>query len=186
VLVVCGVLLAGACSVLARRQLGVLQLTSVLVAGEMALHVVFAWAAAPARSCLAAPPGAHAHHRDAGGPVPCEAGLAAEAAGGPPALPSLTMVAAHVVASALLALVLAAGERALWNLWSAWLRPALLLLDTAGVVLPASSGGPVPAGRATPVPRGVVLRGQPQRGPPGGPARAPLDRHVRRVPTSAH
>lgn len=78
------------------------------------------------------------------------------------------MVIAHAVAVVLMALVLAAGERAVWQLLQ-WLRPALRLIRAT---LPVKSCGPlVPVMAAGPVPRlsSADLSGPGRRGPPGRP-----------------
>jgi hypothetical protein len=93
------------------RRLGVLSLGAVLGGSQLVLHQGFT-ALAPSTGCavLAGPD----HHHVAAGLVSCaDHGLQT---GGHWPFSSALMVAAHVVATMLLAAVLAGGERALWFL----------------------------------------------------------------------
>ncbi|MEZ0493207.1 hypothetical protein AB2L28_13275 [Kineococcus sp. TBRC 1896] len=78
------------------------------------------------------------------------------------------MLAAHVVATVVTALVLASGERALWRLW-AWLAPLVVaLLAPSQVVaarLPRASRA---AFERRPVHEVVLVRALSRRGPPVG------------------
>jgi hypothetical protein len=92
--------------------------------------------------------------------------LAGSLHGGHPAQDSLTMLLAHALAVAATALVLAAGERALWQLLQ-WLRPALQILRAALAVVPLSRPRPVLVEIRPAVLRSSAdLSGSGRRGPP--------------------
>ena len=156
------------CAWVVRRRLSLPVLGGVLAAGQWALHHAFDLLEA---SCAPVGAGAaHAGHAAAG--VSCEpmatgAGLVA---GPHAAAPSWVMLLAHVAATAVTAVVLAAGDRALWALCEllATLLPALPRA-TAPVAVPARrSPDAAPAPRPR---RAVLLRVSPRRGPPTGGSR---------------
>jgi hypothetical protein len=150
------------CAWVARRRLSLPVLTVVLAAGQWALHHAFDLLGA---SCAPAAPAVHAGHAVAAGscePVTTAAGLVA---GRHLATPSWAMLLAHVAATAVSALVLASGERALWALCGllAALLPALPRA-AAPVAVPVRRAPDV---AAAPRPRrAVLLRVSPRRGPP--------------------
>ncbi|GAA6524698.1 hypothetical protein [Intrasporangium sp. DVR] len=94
-----------------RRQRGVRHLFPVLVAGQLAGHVVLAYLGSaltntsPAAGCTTV----HAHH----GPPLLDCGQAAAATSGHGATPTMTV--AHLGAALVLAVVLARGEALLWR-----------------------------------------------------------------------
>lgn len=116
---------------LARRQLSFPVLTTVLSAGQLLLHGAFSLFP-PAPSCAPSSPGTHSHHAVAAtacGPAATAGEQLAEAAGN-----GWPMSAAHLAAVFLTALLLARGEKALWQLL-AWLRP-LVRIPTPAVLAP--------------------------------------------------
>ena len=126
-------------------------------------------------SCLRGGGGGHLAHGAAavggcaaGSPMAGVSSAGAHAgmhAGGHPAGDSAAMVLAHAVAVVVTALVLAAGERALWQLLQ-WLRPALQLIRAALPVLPRRVT--VPVAVTVPLVRHCAadLSGFGRRGPP--------------------
>jgi hypothetical protein len=109
---------------LSRCRRGWLSIAGVLSAVQLVLHSWF-MAATPTAACVVHA-GGHAGHLGVAS-VRCEAGPGMAGMGlaaTPTAGASTHMVLAHIVAVAATALVLAAGERALWQLLQ-WLRPVL-------------------------------------------------------------
>jgi hypothetical protein len=109
-------------TVLARRRLNLASIATVLGAGQLALHAAFTAFPRPADHCTTTEMAAHGHHQVAGMPD-CVAGTMAMHA----VLPGPGMTAAHLVAVALTALLLAHGETALWRML-AWLAPLAFAL----------------------------------------------------------
>jgi len=150
------------CAWAARRRLSLPILAGLLAAGQWALHHAFDLLDA---TCAPATAPVHAGHAVAAGscePAVTAAGLLA---GSHSAAPSWAMLAAHVAATAVSALVLASGERALWALCGllAALLPALPRA-AAPVAVPVRRAPDV---AAAPRPRrAVLLRTSPRRGPP--------------------
>lgn len=151
------------CAWMARRRLSLPVLAGVLAAGQWALHHTFDALEASCATTIV--PAVHAGHTVAAGSCEPAAATAGLAAGQHLAAPSWAMLLAHVVATIASALVLAAGERALWALCGllATLLPALPRA-AAPVAVPARRAPDVPA---APRPRrAVLLRTSPRRGPP--------------------
>lgn len=150
--------------VLAGRRLGPVTVLAVLSFGQLALHQAFELFG----TVQCAPSGPMAEHAGHAGHLG-HAGHAAVAldcvsasahTGNSPG-----MLAAHVLATAVTALMLARGEAALWAL-AGWLRP-LVQLPTATaapvrVSLPINTQAPLPLYTA------YLVRLMPLRGPPAG------------------
>lgn len=118
---------------LSRRQLSLPVLASVLSAGQVLLHGAFSLSP-PAAACTPTGPAGHIHHTMAAtacAPAPAGGHLAEASGHGWP------MTAAHAAAVLLTALLLARGEKALWQLL-AWLRPL------AQIPAPATLPAPTP------------------------------------------
>ncbi len=118
---------------LARRQLSFPVLAAVLSAAQLILHGAFSLFP-PATSCASGPV-SHSHHAVTAtgcGPAAPAGAQLAEAAGN-----GWTMTVAHLGAMFLTALLLAHGEKALWQLL-AWLRPL------ARIPAPPTLPGPTP------------------------------------------
>ena len=150
------------CAWVARRRLSLPVLGGVLAAGQWGLHHALDLLEA---SCAPVAAGA-AHAGHAGAALPCEpVATAGLVAGRHAAGPSWAMLLAHVAATAVSALVLAAGERALWALCG--LLAALLPALPRAVVLIAVPALRSPDAAPAPRPRrAVLLRVSPRRGPP--------------------
>jgi hypothetical protein len=100
----------------------------------------------------------------AAGPAPADMPSMAMHSGGHMAGGSAAMVLAHAVAVVATALVLSAGERALWQLLQ-WLRPALQLVRAAPPAFPGRLA--VPVAVTVPLLRDSAdLSGFGRRGPP--------------------
>ncbi|WP_426998159.1 hypothetical protein [Pseudarthrobacter sp. N5] len=141
----------------------------VLGAGQLVLHEIFS---APVGTVSAADPGAPLHHAS-GGPV---AGPGSTAALLDPVQlsadhlhqldspASSVMLAAHVLATVAIALLLARGEAALWAL-AAWLRPLVRLPDA---IMPDAATAPAAAAApaVTTLRPWRNLRQDSRRGPP--------------------
>lgn len=185
--VVAAVFAAHAATALRLTRLGALGL---LGAAQLALHTTFGLlapgaAAAPGGSLASAAAHVHGGVRAAAPAAPPE--LAADlslrvpAAGaetawsmvsmasmGPStgsALDAAPMLVAHVVATALTAVVLASADRSLWLL-GAWLAPLVLLLVARVPLVPSRPGAPVPEAPGTAPHQPALSRGLTRRGPP--------------------
>ncbi|MDP5226607.1 MULTISPECIES: hypothetical protein [Arthrobacter] len=143
-----------------RFRLRLPAMTAVLGLGQLGLHEAFgALSATPVEI-----PGAGLHQHDGGAALVgtlqhLSSGMAAHDAAGH----SGAMLLAHAVATALMALLLAQGEAALWAL-AAWLRPLFRMLL---VLVPAHFRAPE-APHQLPLPRlpWRTLRRDRLRGPP--------------------
>jgi hypothetical protein len=149
-----------------RRFTG-LRIGGLLVAGQVVFHALFVVFGAPA-SCGPAL-GGHGHGTRASAAVTatsCGPAADAGAMAAHHAQVSVGMVAAHLVATVVVTLLLLHGERALWAVW-AWLTS----LATVPVVLSLLIGAPRPRpGRFFVAPAlAFVPRGRHRRGPPAGP-----------------
>jgi hypothetical protein len=134
---------------------------------QVFLHEAFMWLGSPA-ACVTAGKGAPAGMDMGRGPQPmldCATGLAQAGMGKTSMLAGAAMVTAHVAATAVMAALLAYGERVLWFL-AGWVRPRRWLRVVLPEIPPVrvgSSGAPrtllvqVACG-------GVGRRGPPQRG----------------------
>ncbi|WP_432510815.1 hypothetical protein [Kineococcus sp. SYSU DK001] len=148
------VLLVAVCLLPAGRRLSWPVLAALLGGGQFALHSLFETCAGPLYAVAST-----GHHQTL---VPLGQVVL-------PAVPSVPMTCAHVLATGLALLALLHAEGLLWSLW-AWLRP---LVRVARAVAPPVTG-PRPRVRAQerPRPRWVVVRRVRRRGPPGVPALA--------------
>ena len=109
-------------TVLARRRLSLPSITGTLGAGQLALHTAFTSLPGPAEHCTASVGiAAHGHHQSQTVPDCATAGAGLLALH-LPAFPGPAMVAAHILAVAATALLLAHGETVLWRTL-AWLAP---------------------------------------------------------------
>ncbi len=165
---------AYACSWVARRRLSLPAIAALLATGQWLLHHAFKALEAPA----CAPVAAHTDHAGhvaghaAGCAAPADA--AAALAASHAAVPSWAMLAAHAVATAVTALVLATGERAIWALCALFAALLPVLPRHVARVVPATPRAPAAA--VLPRPRRVLLlRTSPRRGPPAA-APGPLAR----------
>ncbi|WP_432543984.1 hypothetical protein [Kineococcus sp. SYSU DK002] len=148
------VLLVALCLLPAGRRLTWPVLTVLLGGGQFALHALFETCSGPSYAVVST-----GHHQTL---VPLGRVVL-------PAVPSLPMTCAHVLATGLALLALLHAEGLLWSLW-AWLRPLARVARAAAVPVP----GPRPRARAQerPRPRWVVVRRVRRRGPPRVPALA--------------
>lgn len=181
-------LVLAVCVALAGRRLGLVAVTAVLGAGQLALHHAFTLlgavgcppgaadahaghsAAEHAAALQAAGHAGHAAHTAATGMVDAAAACAgAGHAAAAPLLGASAMLALHVVATVVTALVVAGGDRALHRL-VAWLRPRVVV--PGPVVVPAGAAPVRPVVPVAPrrAPWTVVHR---RRGPPTSPPLAP-------------
>ncbi|MET1152739.1 hypothetical protein [Arthrobacter sp.] len=144
--------------ILAGRRLAPATILAVLAGGQLALHQAFELFGTV--HCTPSGVAEHAAHAEHAGhaAVALDCVAASAHTGNSPG-----MLAAHLLATALTALMLARGEAALWAL-AAWLRPLVQLpaVPTAPVAasLPLADQGPLPLHTAYLV---ILL---PQRGPP--------------------
>lgn len=178
-----------------RWRLGLPGVSALLTGGQLLLHETFA-ALEPARGVSldvhgAAAAGGGAHRHVTGLPtsddalVPAALTSGGTTSGGTGLVHGLgaagievgawtltPMVAGHVAATVVTALVLAGGERALWRLWS-WLAPLVAVLLTpshpVAVRLPRARRGSFGRRGVRDV---VLARSLRRRGPPAVPARA--------------
>ncbi|WP_435737973.1 hypothetical protein V5D56_05085 [Cellulosimicrobium sp. PMB13] len=153
----------------ARARFTVPRLVGLLGAGQLGLHVALDALGHGAVACV---PGGHTGHGgglvcspgavvpDAAAGVASSAHLASSAGSG---VPGVWMLVAHAVATLVLAVVLAHGERALER-FVAWLTPRASLLAPA-VVAPSRREAGVPAGFAR-RPSARHPGTAPTRGPP--------------------
>jgi len=153
---------AAVCALATRWRLSAGALVLALGGAQLVLHHALTALAGPAAAATG-----HAQH------AALERGAAQHAALDHAALDhagsgggALLMPAAHVVATVVLALLLARGEAALWDLL-AWLSP--LAVPAARARLLPSTRSPLPAVRARVVPASSQpLAVAPHRGPPAG------------------
>jgi hypothetical protein len=113
-------------TVLARRRLSLASVAAALGAGQLALHTAFTSLPGPVDHCNPAVITAHGHHQAQTIPDCATAGTGLLAMH-IPALPGPVMVAAHILAVAATALLLAHGETVLWRML-AWLAPRAIEL----------------------------------------------------------
>ena len=148
-------------------RLNPVQVVLSLAIMQVALHEAFMWLGSPT-ACEATGIGAPAGMDMGRGTPPmldCATGLAQAGMGQTSMLAGVAMVTAHVVATAVMAALLAYGEKVLWFL-AGWVRPRRWLRMVLPEILPVrvgSSGAP----RIMQVRcacGGVGLRGPPLRG----------------------
>ncbi|HET9654781.1 MAG TPA: hypothetical protein VFP72_05470 [Kineosporiaceae bacterium] len=156
---------------LSRRRRGWPSIVAVLGGVQFVLHSWF-MAATATTGCLVHAAG-HAGHLGVTG-VRCSPaampGMQLPVAPTDTGSGSVGLLIAHVLAVAATAAVLAAGERALWELVQ-WLRPVLLAV-TGQLALPVLPGRPGAVPASAPVLRWrtrIGLGGTGRRGPPAGP-----------------
>lgn len=172
-----GVAVLLAATVLAGRRLSGTRIVALLGLGQAGLHTLLALSPAPACAeavhAAASGPAGHAVHavhavQGIADAAPAAAGLCATAGGHAHAGDALlaggtAMLAAHVAATALTAVLLLHGERALWLLWG-WLLPAARVVRAAP--LPVFPRLPRPEAALRVAPRPVLLDAASRRGPP--------------------
>jgi hypothetical protein len=162
------VLLAGliglAAVVLTADRLSPVRIGVSLAAMQVVLHETFMWLGAPTNCAMAALSVRGAMQMGHGGPatLACANGMAPAEMGPGQALGASAMVCAHVAAMAVMAALLAYGEKVLWFLagWvrpTPWLRVRLPQLQTVQAV--ASAAPPILRVR-------LVSGGVGRRGPP--------------------
>ena len=143
--------------ILAGRRLEPATILAVLAGGQLALHRAFELFGTV--QCAPSPVAEHAGHAGHAG----HAAVALDCVAASHAGESPGMLATHLLATAVTALMLARGEAALWAL-AAWLRPLVQLpAVTAAPVrasLPLADQGPVPLHTA------YLVTVVPLRGPP--------------------
>lgn len=132
----------------ARREPGVLAVAAVLGLGQAVWHAALA----------VAPAGAGSGHAMTGGPAAPMTAMSAMA-------PTPTMVAAHALATVVVALGVVGADRALLVALAARLRRVLVVL-CAPRPAAARSSGPVIVRPDGPWRRRVIVRCAPRRGPP--------------------
>ncbi|MDF2050067.1 hypothetical protein [Arthrobacter sp. Cr_A7] len=169
VLLLLAVLCMAPVMLLSRRRFRLPIMALILGGSQAALHSAFTALSGPSVHCAGPGVAAHGHHRDI--TIPSCAGTpgsAAELTGHAlAALPAPAMLAAHLLAIAATAVVLARGEAALWQL-KAWLAPLAAILHP--VRLPA-------AYRVCALPKKAVMKRHtavripPRRGPPAASGR---------------
>ena len=144
------------CAWVVRRRLSLVAITVLLGVGQWLLHHAFELLQAPACAPVAADHAGHAGH------APASGGCLTEAAAGGAlatahAAPSWAMLAAHAVATAVTALLLATGERAVW---------ALCALLVGAAARAAAAGSPRRlAGSAPHAGHGAAAPAAPRRPP---------------------
>ena len=165
VLVLLAVLSLAPVMLLSRYRLGLAAMAGILATSQTVLHTAFTTLAGTPDHCTGSGIAAHGHHQTFAIPHCATDGVAVtghDMAGWPAA----AMLAAHILAAAATALLLARGEAALWNLL-AWLEPLARILRPT--VLP-------PRARIPTLPVAMVLVPHPGlripalRGPPQLPA----------------
>lgn len=142
-----------------RWKMSAFSLAGILTAGQGMLHEAFSALAGPASAPSG--PALHFHGVAAGGP-----GLIPTLPSHPQTHLEPPMMAAHILATLLTAVLLSRGEAALWAL-AAWLRPLTVL---RAVRIPAMSRQPLPPPFPQHARRWRALGRHPLRGPPA-PAR---------------
>ncbi|WP_369021741.1 hypothetical protein [Paenarthrobacter ureafaciens] len=125
VLVLLAVLVLLPVTILARRRLSLGTITATLGAGQLALHAAFTALPRPVDHCATAGIVGHGHHQAA--TVPDCAAAATMAAHVGAVLPGPVMTAAHILAVAATAVLLAHGETLLWRMLD-WLAPLTFAL----------------------------------------------------------
>lgn len=148
-------------TVLARRRLSLASIAGALGAGQLALHTAFTALPGPVDHCSPAEVAAHGHHQTPSIPDCAAAGTGILALN-VPALPGPVMVAAHILAVAATALLLAHGETVLWRML-AWLAPRAIKLRPSP--LPQWTA-PAPLSTSRVPPLHPCLRTRLLRGPP--------------------
>ncbi|MGM0931357.1 MAG: hypothetical protein ACQEXN_16840 [Actinomycetota bacterium] len=150
--------------ILAGRRLAPATILAVLAGGQLALHQAFELFGTV--QCAPSPVAEHTGHAGHAG----HAAVALDCVAASHTGNSPGMLAAHLLATALTALMLARGEAALWVL-AAWLRPLVQLpaVPAAPIAasLPLADQGPLPLHTA------YLVTLVPRRGPPV-PVNAPL------------
>lgn len=165
VLVLLAVLSLAPVMLLSRYRLGLAAMAGILATSQAVLHSAFTTLAGNPNHCTGAGIAAHGHHQAFAIPQ-CATDGVAVAGHDMAGWPAAAMLAAHILAAAATALLLARGETALWNLL-AWLEPLARILRT--IVLP-------PRARIPALPVATVLVPHPGlripalRGPPQLPA----------------
>ncbi|XAS64523.1 hypothetical protein VUN84_02225 [Micrococcaceae bacterium Sec5.8] len=155
-----------------RLKLNLPVMAALLGAGQLVLHEALTGFSGPAVSAAATAPAGSVlphhfapHHFAPAHLSPDTGGqLAAAGLHAGPGIDSLLMLAGHMLATLLCAVLLAKGEDALWSL-AAWLRPLLRLPAAAAphaVAVPLITGWPA---ACAPLPR-RNLRRDCRRGPP--------------------
>lgn len=133
------------------RRLSLPVLLAALGSGQFLLHQAFCWFGVETVTVVAT------GHHQSWVPVALER-FHENSAGG-------VMTAAHVVATAAAALLLAHGENLLWRFWT-WWQP-LRAVVFASLRLPVVPRVPTLTAVLVPRPSFVVARRVPRRGPPG-------------------
>ncbi|MGG5173298.1 hypothetical protein ACQR35_14180 [Pseudarthrobacter sp. J1738] len=149
---------------LSRYRLSLPAIGGILAAGQGLLHLAFTGLSSLDGHCAPAGVAAHTHHQTFAIPdCALAASTAAAAAGDDMAAGAgAAMTAAHVLATAVTALILARGEAALWQL-RAWLRPLAGILHP--VSMPPTPRIPALRSATAPIPAASTSPAQP-RGPP--------------------
>jgi hypothetical protein len=147
-------------TVLARRRLTFPVLTGVLGAGQVALHGAFT-SFSPPIHCGTVGVAAHTHHQAAVLPE-CVSAQVADDMVNDLGLISLVMLAAHALAVAVTALLLAHGEVLLWRML-AWLIPGI---PVTAVMPPPEWPAPATPRTVFRLPLRPFLRARTLRGPP--------------------
>lgn len=145
-----------------------LRVTMSLAAMQMVLHAAFMRLGVPADCSMTAvgpPTAGHLGHGSQPG-LECAAGMAQAGLGQPSVLSASAMLFAHVAATAVMAALLAYGEKVLWFLAS-WVHPprtSRVILSEPPAVPIMTSGAPRMFGLQL-ASGGVGRRGPPARGP---------------------
>jgi hypothetical protein len=162
------------CAWASRRRLSLPAIAALLATGQWLLHQAFNALEAPACAPVAAAD--HAGHIAGHAPAACAApaDAAAALAASHAAVPSWAMLAAHALATAVTALALATGERAIWALCALFAALLPVLPRLVVTVVPAAPRAPSVTVRPRPR-RVLLLRTSPRRGPPAA-APGPLAR----------
>ena len=125
VLVVLGLLVSAECAVVTRRRLSSVPVFAVMAIGQLVLHeLLMTFSAAPATMIATAPIAAGVRTgADHAAGIAASTGMQPGMVGVPGG--SGRMLTCHLVATAVLACLVAFGEDALWRLWC-WLAPVTL------------------------------------------------------------
>lgn len=159
------ILVFWACVVLTRWRLPLPAVLAVLGAGEFALHEALMIAPTGAAGSAVGPMSGVAHHAmgGMGGMHAPMGGMHAPMAGMDAQLTHpVSMLAFHVIATALTALALSHGENAVWRLWT-WLTATVVRPHRFRLTPLPSLGARIQAARPAACP---ILRVAPLRGPP--------------------
>ncbi|RDV09407.1 hypothetical protein DXK94_13550 [Arthrobacter sp. RT-1] len=169
VLLLLAVLVMAPVMLLSRRRFRLPIMALILGGSQAALHSAFTALSGPSVHCAGPGVAAHGHHRQIA--IPSCAGAPASAmeltGHALAALPAPAMLAAHLLAIAATAVVLARGEAALWQL-KAWLAPLAAILHP--VPLPAAYRVCALPKKAV-MKRHLAVRIPPRRGPPAASGR---------------